>query len=67
MQHHTTIRTASRGVEPMSSITRPVAGNSAPPVRRVHGVLAPLALTLLAALLTAVVVLATSSVVERWS
>ena len=47
----------------MSSITRP----STRPARRVHGVLAPLALTLLAALLTAVVVLATSSVVERWS
>jgi hypothetical protein len=47
----------------MSSITR----SSTRPARRVHGVLAPLALTLLAALLTAVVVLATSSVVERWS
>ena len=52
----------------MSGITRPVAGGpgrSAP--RRTPPVLAQVALTVLAALLTALVVVATSTVVDRWA
>ena len=48
----------------MSGITRPVAAR--PSQRHAPPVFAQLALTLLAAALTAVVVLATSSVVARW-
>lgn len=52
----------------MSGITRPVAGAAgrAAPRRGSH-VLAQAGLTVLAALLTALVVLATSTVVDRWA
>jgi hypothetical protein len=52
----------------MSGITRPVAGAPGPAApRRTSHVLAQVGLTVLAALLTALVVLATSTVVDRWA
>ena len=52
----------------MSGITRPVAGAARrPTTRHTPPVVAQVALTVLAGLLTAAVVVATSTLVQRWA